>query len=113
MGGVVISESTDSIGEPKRNVECGALDWRARGVAAPDTRTSGITEAAGETRERPVNLTWVGKRGLEPPTPTMSTWCSNQLSYLPVLDSIARSRPVDKTFHRAGCPAGFCTAEGE
>jgi hypothetical protein len=26
----------------------------------------------------------VGARGLEPPTPTMSRWCSNQLSYTPV-----------------------------
>ena len=25
----------------------------------------------------------VGPRGLEPLTPTMSTWCSNQLSYEP------------------------------
>ena len=26
----------------------------------------------------------VGASGLEPPTPTMSRWCSNQLSYAPV-----------------------------
>ncbi len=25
----------------------------------------------------------VGTSGLEPPTPTMSRWCSNQLSYVP------------------------------
>ena len=25
----------------------------------------------------------VGTSGLEPPTPTMSRWCSNQLSYAP------------------------------
>ena len=25
----------------------------------------------------------VGASGLEPPTPTMSRWCSNQLSYAP------------------------------
>ena len=28
-------------------------------------------------------LDLVGARGLEPPTPTMSRWCSNQLSYAP------------------------------
>ncbi len=26
----------------------------------------------------------VGANGIEPPTPTMSRWCSNQLSYAPV-----------------------------
>jgi hypothetical protein len=25
----------------------------------------------------------VGMGGLEPPTPTLSVWCSNQLSYMP------------------------------
>ena len=27
----------------------------------------------------------VGMSGLEPPTPTLSGWCSNQLSYIPLL----------------------------
>ena len=33
----------------------------------------------------------VGASGLEPPTPTMSRWCSNQLSYAPIVrgESIA------------------------
>ncbi len=26
----------------------------------------------------------VGASGFEPPTPTMSRWCSNQLSYAPM-----------------------------
>jgi hypothetical protein len=29
----------------------------------------------------------------------MSTWCSNQLSYLPVRTSIAPARAFDQTFH--------------
>ena len=29
----------------------------------------------------------VGASGLEPPTPTMSRWCSNQLSYAPIIES--------------------------
>ena len=31
-------------------------------------------------------LTMVGLSGLEPPTPTLSGWCSNQLSYSPILN---------------------------
>ena len=28
----------------------------------------------------------VGASGLEPPTPTLSGWCSNLLSYAPIMD---------------------------
>ena len=31
----------------------------------------------------PAGMYMVGASGLEPPTPTMSRWCSNQLSYAP------------------------------
>jgi hypothetical protein len=44
---------------------------------------------------RPGHRRWairlVGRRGLEPPTSTMSTWRSNQLSYLP---DVARILPI-------------------
>src|SRR3954454_23399572 len=44
----------------------------------------------------------VGRRGLEPPTPTMSTWCSNQLSYLPAGQIVPEPRPARQTepYHR-------------
>tara|TARA_Y100001938_G_scaffold145970_1_gene223812 strand:+ start:347 stop:604 length:258 start_codon:yes stop_codon:yes gene_type:complete len=32
---------------------------------------------------RPLFIDLVGTIGLEPTTPTMSRWCSNQLSYVP------------------------------
>lgn len=51
----------------------------------------------------------MGKRGLEPPTPTMSTWCSNQLSYLPVSDSIAPRPTFDQTEF---CPVSEIAARG-
>ena len=33
-------------------------------------------------------LPLVGASGLEPPTPTLSGWCSNLLSYAPIMGSI-------------------------
>jgi hypothetical protein len=33
--------------------------------------------------QRPLFIDLVGTIGLEPTTPTMSRWCSNQLSYVP------------------------------
>jgi hypothetical protein len=33
----------------------------------------------------------VGTSGLEPPTPTMSRWCSNQLSYAPEVFTSSRT----------------------
>jgi len=32
----------------------------------------------------------VGMSGLEPPTPTLSGWCSNQLSYIPIWAGILK-----------------------
>ena len=44
----------------------------------------------------------VGLRGLEPPTPAMSTRYSNQLSYKPIMVPMTGIEPV-----RAVKPAGF------
>lgn len=37
----------------------------------------------------------VGASGLEPPTPTMSRWCSNQLSYAPSTPANYTGRRVE------------------
>ena len=42
----------------------------------------------------------VGSGGLEPPTPTLSVWCSNQLSYEPNLSSVAESNCL---INHGGC----------
>ena len=63
--------------------------------------------AARGWRKRPLASIRVGKRGLEPPTPTMSTWCSNQLSYLPdVPPSIQESGSPSKIRVIRICPRG-------
>gem|GEM_PF-1526773 len=42
----------------------------------------------------------VGANGLEPSTPTMSRWCSNQLSYAPSLTiAAAIASPAPRTVH--------------
>ena len=44
----------------------------------------------------------VGAIGLEPTTPTMSRWCSNQLSYAPEEDGILTETTIRfKFIHRA------------
>ncbi len=48
----------------------------------------------------------VGTSGFEPPTPTMSRWCSNQLSYAP--ESERRSLHIVRMqFNPPGCPMAF------
>src|SRR5690554_564263 len=36
---------------------------------------------------RAMRVCLVGTSGFEPPTPTMSRWCSNQLSYVPAMEA--------------------------
>ena len=58
------------------------------GIFSPDfspDRPSGMKKA---TRRWPMLLFYlVGASGFEPPTPTMSRWCSNQLSYAPAKEA--------------------------
>lgn len=39
------------------------------------------------------NFNFAVTRGLEPPTPTVTGWCSNQLNYATILRSIRESNP--------------------
>ena len=60
-------------------------------VGRIDFATAATVTESGNARVEPsgkriVGMTgnlMVGASGLEPPTPTMSRWCSNQLSYAP------------------------------
>ncbi len=47
----------------------------------------------------------VGASGLEPPTPTMSRWCSNQLSYAPKINSRGR---YHESQHNSSLRLKFC-----
>ncbi len=42
----------------------------------------------------------VGASGLEPPTPTLSGWCSNLLSYAPLRGGDERDRTADPLLAR-------------
>ena len=51
------------------------------------------------------HLLLVGMSGLEPPTPTLSGWCSNRLSYIPSLVEIIGFEPMTP------CLQGRCSSQ--
>ena len=64
---------------------------------ASDSLESGDTSRSLCKKREPRIVSWfsflVGMSGLEPPTPTLSGWCSNQLSYIPSNKIAARLAP--------------------
>ena len=56
---------------------------QSRNCVAPKANTIKSTKRV--TKKHSVSVCLVGLSGLEPPTPTLSGWCSNLLSYNPIV----------------------------
>src|SRR5699024_3818061 len=82
------------MGEPGKNLSgTDFRDQRKPEGFGPWTGQTATDAIGGESLTLPQSLIrstlpdesdLVGASGLEPPTPTMSRWCSNQLSYAPI-----------------------------
>ena len=105
-GGEEVVNAVHSAPRPGRHAAVPRVTVRRRGEA------SGHRGGRSRLSLAAPDSCWVGKRGLEPPTPTMSTWCSNQLSYLPVATSIAARTGFDQSLHELK-PATWRPAEEE
>ena len=81
-------------------------DMRGRGLKSICRKDMGIYRKEKST----LACALVGLSGLEPPTPTLSGWCSNLLSYNPISTiNLAEPQPATVSVSHLPCVARWCS----